>query len=207
MSSIFLFAGTTPYVTATAVFGISLTFVTLFQRLSPSNASKSPTTAFGWLKQKLGWHLSFNDGCNATPAAIVIRSGGQHRRRRPASSALDRSEDLQAATFSAMANYEARREETDNKIVVLQENVAQLDNRVFTLEKDNAENKREIGIHRTMLKVHHDEIVKSNVMHDESNKRHKVTEGEMKVLQKNVYLITQSLVVIIAIMAAVASRF
>ena len=187
--SLLSIANVNPYLTAAAVVGISLTFVTLLPR-----PTKSSTTMLGWLKQRLGWHLSLSRGDvrDPTPDAVVVRSREQHRRRRPASSALDRIEEYNAASFATIPNYEARMVESENKLVELQEGYEQLGNRVFTLEEDNAEHKRNIGIHGAML-------VKTNMLLDASNKRHNYTEGEVKDLQKDVSNLTFSVVGIIAL--------
>ena len=194
--SLLLIANVNPYLTAAAVVGISVTFVTLLPR-----PTKSSTTMLGWLKQRLGWHLSLSRGDvrGPTPDAVVVRSREQHRHRRPALSALDRYGHLLAGSFAANSEFQARMEEVDNKHTKLVGVVGRINNRVLKLEEENAENRREIGINRAMINIQQEQQHKTNVLLDASNKRHNFTEGEVKDLQKDVSNLTFSVVGIIAL--------
>lgn len=208
MSS-FSFDNAAPNLTATAV-GITLVLgLGWFHATSSSNISKSPTftTTFGWLQKGINRLLTRKHGVktpiqygSTTSMVVHTEQQGVIRRRTGLAAARARAN---------LSRHNADQAIADREFSTMKEGMIEMKTSIRQLQEDNAEHRRDITINRAMLSIHHEKHVQSDVLHDASNKRHNATEGEVKVLQKDMKglteekeLLTLSVVVITIIVVA-----
>ena len=159
----FSFDNTAQYVTATAVFGIGLTFVVLFQR-SPSTVSRLSTTTIGWLKQRFGKFST----C-ASVMYIPSRSAPSTEIVRPEQNVNASSDGLLglmaevAATRAILSRHKAKEKESDREFAKIRENI-------FEMKEDLVENRRDIAMNRVAMSI--------------QGKRISMTEDDVRVLHK-----------------------